>query len=196
MKLFSPILFRLSLMTLVTAVAVNVSAQSDSGTAVRPSFVTSSVDSQKFVEQAASAGVQEVELAKMALTKSTLVEVRHFAQMMLEDHQAFNRELRKLANAKGLNISDEPTLNKQAKAYVLKLQKGESFDTAYAQNQLESHERTLKLFRQAANSDDVDIKQLADAMVPTLEHHFSMAQALVDTVAQMNSRTSDEKVSP
>ena len=154
-----------------TTVNNDTTAMANDMTAERPAFVQGSVAPQEFIDEASASGIAEVELAQMALTKSTMDEVRHFAQMMIEDHTAVNRELRKLATAKGLKIADEPTLSKQAKA----------------------HEDALKLFRQAANSEEADIRKFADTVIPTLEHHFSMAQTLVDTVAKSNSGTATPK---
>lgn len=176
-----------SVVTLVALTGGLSAAIAEDKTAEIPTFVQGSVEPQEFVDKAAAAGMAEVDLAKMALEKSTMEEVRHFAQIMLEDHTAANAELRKLATAKGLTIADESTLMKQAKAYALEMRDGKSFDEDYAQHQLKAHTDTLKLFRQAANSDDADVKKLADAMVPTLEHHFTMSQTLVDTVAKRNS---------
>lgn len=180
--------------TIMAAVALSagsITVYADDKTAERPSFVHGSVEPQEFVDKASSAGIVEVELAKLALSKSTMEEVRHFAQIMLEDHAAANAELRKLATAKGLSMPDEPTLVKRAKAYVLEMQAGKSFDEDYANNQLKAHTATLELFRRAANSSDTDVKKLADAMVPTLEHHFSMSQTLVDTVAKNTATPSN-----
>lgn len=173
--------------TIMAAVALSagsITAYADDKTAERPSFVHGSVEPQEFVDKASSAGIVEVELAKLALAKSTMAEVRHFAQIMIEDHTAANAELRKLATAKGLSMPDEPTLMKRSKAYVLEMQAMKSFDEDYAKNQLKAHTDTLELFRRAANSSDNDVKKFADAMVPTLEHHFSMSQTLVDSVAK------------
>lgn len=175
------------ILTLIGASAGFSVAYADDKTAERPSFVQGTVDPQEFVKKAAASGVAEVELAKLALSKSSSEEVRHFAQMMLEDHTAANQELRKLANAKGIVIAEEAALIKQAKGDFTKMREGASFDEDYAKAQLKAHTETLELFRKAANSSDEELKTFADALVPTLEHHFSMAETLVDTVAKSTS---------
>lgn len=162
-------------------------AYAEDKTAERPSFVQGSVDLREFVKKAAASGFAEVESAKLALSKSKSEEVRHFAQMMLEDHTAANQELQKFAAAKGITIADEPTLKKEAKGYFLEMREGASFDEDYAKAQLKAHTETLELFRKAANSSDEDLKRFADALVPTLEHHFSLAETLVNTVAKSSS---------
>ena len=156
-------------------------------------FVESAIDPQVFVENASSGGAAEVALAKMALEKSTHDEVRHFAQMMIESHTVMNQQLRELAQNEGLNIADEPTLMKKAKAFVLSQKDGESFDESYAKNQVVAHEQTYKLFRQAANSPEENVREFAESKLETLEHHLNMARALETTVAQSRSAETTPK---
>ncbi|MNF08689.1 hypothetical protein D3C81_1758680 [compost metagenome] len=55
----------------------------------------------------------------------------------------------------------------------------ESFDAAYANNQVNAHEEAVKLFKDAAeNADDPEIKQFAQATLPVLQQHLEMAQQL------------------
>lgn len=153
-------------------------------TAPLPAFTEGTVEPRQFVEQALSSGLVKLETAKLAMAKSSTEEVRHFAQMMIEAHSAMNEELRKLATQKGFSIADGLAAGSEAKTHILKKHEGESFDQAYAEQQLQIHEKTLKLFRQAAKSKDPEIKSFADAMLPSVEHHYTVAQALVDTLAK------------
>ncbi|MBC6905423.1 DUF4142 domain-containing protein [Saccharophagus sp. K07] len=149
--------------------------------------VEGTIEPQAFVEQASASGAAEIELAKLALQKSTQVDVREFAQTMIEDHQRANTELRELAQHTGLTIADEATLTQKAKAFVLQQKEGESFDVAYAKHQVTAHEKTVKLFRLATNSSANEIKEFAEAKLPTLEYHLTLARGLVDSVSQIHS---------
>jgi putative membrane protein len=173
--------FRLLITALILGCTSSVIADDSN---LQQKFVDTPVDPQVFVEQATTAGLTEVEMAKIALKTSTNDEVRHFAQMMIEGHTQMNKELRDLANSEGLNIADEPTLLKKAKTLVLSQKKGTSFDEAYAKHQVESHEQSYKLFRQAANSPSKNVREFAEAKLRTLEHHLNVAQTLADAVAQ------------
>src|SRR5690606_35536503 len=81
--------------------------------------VEGTIDPQVFVEKASAAGIAEIELAKMALEKSTQTDVREFAQTMIEDHKLTHKQLRELAAAEGLRLADDASLTKKAKAFVL-----------------------------------------------------------------------------
>lgn len=180
------------ILTSLVLVFLNAHVIADtSSSSSQQKIVASAIDPQVFIVKAASAGLAEVELAKMALKKSTQDEVRHFAQMMIESHTQMNKDLLDLANAEGFNIPDEPTLMKKTKVFMLSQKEGESFDAAYAENQVEAHEQTYQLFRQAANSSSQNVRKFADSQLKTLEHHLNGARALATTVAQ--NQASDKR---
>jgi putative membrane protein len=137
------------------------------------------VDADDFVEHASAAGVAEIETGKLALQKSTAVDIKAFAQQVINDHTATNKELAAIAKKKNLKVSTEAELLNKAKALVLKQRDGESFDEAYAKNQVKAHEDAIELFKKASVSTDVELASFAVATLPKLEHHLYSAQALV-----------------
>ena len=56
-----------------------------------------------------TAGVLDIEAAKLALSKSTNDEVKGFAQSMLDDHQAVNDQALDLVKKLGVSPEDNPT---------------------------------------------------------------------------------------
>lgn len=145
------------------------------------------VDADDFVEEASAKGLAEIESSKAALEKSNSAEVRKFAQTMISDHTKANQELTKIAKAKKLELSDDPELMNQAKAFILKQRDGESFDEAYANNQVMAHEQTIELFREATQLKDAELKAFAEKTLPKLEHHLQMAQALQQSMRSNNN---------
>ena len=136
------------------------------------------VDASNFVEEASAKGLAEIESAKLALSKSNTPAVRKFAETMIADHTKANEELAAIARSKKLKISDEPELMNKAKATILKQRDGQSFDEAYANNQVMAHEQTIELFQKAANSKDAELKAFAKKTLPKLQHHLEMAREL------------------
>jgi putative membrane protein len=136
------------------------------------------VDAKDFVDEASAKGVAEIETAKLALTKSTATDIKAFAQMLIDDHTSANRELAAIAARKNLKVATEAELMNKAKAFVLKQRDGESFDEAFAKNQVSAHETTIELFKKAAVSKDVELAAFATATLPKLEHHLHTAQDL------------------
>lgn len=136
------------------------------------------VDAADFVDEASAAGVAEIETSKLALQKSTSANVKSFAQEMINDHTAANKELASIAAKKKLKVATEAELMSKAKAMILKHRDGESFDEAYANNQVKAHKDTIELFNKAAVSPDAELASFAVATLPKLEHHLHSAEAL------------------
>jgi putative membrane protein len=164
---------RFTLRHLALAVALSASM----GTA----FAATSND---FVDNAAAGGIAEIETSKLALEKSSSADIKAFANMMITDHTKANKELTALAKKNDIEVPDDTTLVKQAKEKILDM-RDESFDAAYANNQVKAHEETIELFKKQANTvtDDkvkgaTDLKGFAQKMLPALEKHLDMAKKL------------------
>lgn len=141
-------------------------------------FAVDKIDADDFVDEASAKGIAEVESAKLALEKSTSTDVKSFAQKMITDHTSANMQLAGIASRKKLEVADEAELATKAKKFVLEQRDGESFDEAYANNQVTAHEETIELFQQAAVSDDAEIAAFAKETLPKLQHHLKMAKEL------------------
>jgi putative membrane protein len=139
------------------------------------------IDADDFVDEASASGVAEIETAKLALQKSTAGDIKTFAQSIITDHTAANRELAAIASKKKLKVATEAELLNKAKAAVLKQRDGESFNAAYANNQVKAHEDSIALFKKASVSADAELASFATATLPKLEHHLHQAKALAKT---------------
>jgi putative membrane protein len=138
------------------------------------------ISAEDFVEEASAKGYAEIETGKLALEKSQTQEVRDFAQTMITDHGLANKELAVIAQKKNLDVADDTELLNKAKAFILKQRDGQSFDEAYANNQVMAHEQTIELFQKATRMNDAELKAFAQKTLPKLQHHLDMANQLVD----------------
>ncbi|MDE2376579.1 DUF4142 domain-containing protein [Bradyrhizobium sp.] len=91
-----------------------------------------------------TAGVIDINAAKQALQKSKSKEVKAFAQDMVRDHEAVNKQA--LVLVKKLNVTPEDNdtsraLSKQASDKLAELSKlnGAAFDKAYVNNEVAYH---------------------------------------------------------
>ena len=133
---------------------------------------------KKFVMKAAQGGTAEVTMAQLAQQKSQTDSVKQFAQSMIDDHTPNNAQLMKLASAKGLTPSTDPDAMQQKMATKLQGLDGKKFDTAYLNGQVKSHNAMLKLFQtESKEGTDPDLKAFADATIPTIQKHITMAQS-------------------
>ena len=140
--------------------------------------------SNDFVDNATAGGIAEVEASKLALEKSASADIKSFANMMITDHTKANEELAALAKKHDIEVPDSTTLVKQAKEKILDL-RDESFDAAYANNQVKAHEETIALFKKEADTvtDDkkpgaTELKGFAQKMLPALQKHLEAAKEL------------------
>ncbi|HEX6125327.1 MAG TPA: DUF4142 domain-containing protein, partial [Pyrinomonadaceae bacterium] len=126
-----------------------------------------------FWTEAASGGMAEVELGRLAQTKSQNAEVKRFAQMMVSDHTKSNDELKALAMKKNVVLPTAPGERHQRTMMQLQGLSGTEFDRAYVDAMVRDHEATVQLFEsQTQGAGDADIKAFAEKTLPNLRQHL------------------------
>lgn len=138
---------------------------------------------QAFVLEAASGGMMEVELGRMAANEASSDEVKKFGQKMVDDHSKANNDLSALAQKKGITLRSE--MNQKTKAIHDRLAKlnGAAFDKAYMQHMVADHTKDVRAFqREAKMGKDADIKAWAGQVLPTLEDHLKQAKQIASAV--------------
>lgn len=126
-----------------------------------------------FWTKAAQGGMAEVELAKLALQKSTNADVKKFAQMMVTDHTKANDELKALATKKNVTLPTDIGSHKTTLA-DLNGKTGAEFDKAYVEAMVDDHETDVDLFSDNTDNSDADIKAFTTKTLPTLQSHLKM----------------------
>ena len=140
-------------------------------------------DPTVFVKSAALGEITQMELAKLAQSKSQDPNIRAFADRMLKDHDAIRAELSKIAKRKRLDVptsliyQDEQMLAEAAE------KTGAQFDAWYARQMLQEHDKSIALFRGTANMEDAELSAFAKKTLPTLNEHYRMALGLSSTPA-------------
>jgi putative membrane protein len=132
---------------------------------------------QAFLKEAATGGLMEVELGRLATEKASSPEVKQFGQRMVDDHGKANQQLSTMAQQKNVQIATE--LTGKAKGDYDRLSKlsGEQFDRAYMQMMVRDHRKDVSDFRkQSTSAKDTDLKSFASQTLPTLEEHLKMAE--------------------
>jgi putative membrane protein len=130
---------------------------------------------QKFVEQAASAGLFEVQSAQLAMQKSQDPQVKAHAQHLLRDHQQANNQLRDIAQNQKLQMPTQMLPEQQKMLSELQSKQGKDFDQTFLSQQKQAHEQAIDLFQKEAKSgQNQALKQFASQTVPTLKMHQQM----------------------
>lgn len=139
-----------------------------------------------FAMEAASGGMMEVELGKLAQVNASSQSVKDFGQTMIKDHSAANEELKSTAASKNITLPDVPNADMQKKIDDLRNKSGKDFDDAYIDLMVKDHKQDIDEFQKEADKgNDPDLKGWAANKVPVLQHHLQMAQDIQD---QLNKK--------
>ena len=135
---------------------------------------------RKAIMDMAMSNMAEVEMGKLAQSKSQNAEVKAFATKMVDDHGKALTEVQTLAQSKGVTLPTE--LDAKHKAMSAQLQKasGDAFDKAYVkQGGVGAHKETLtKLQAASKGAKDADVKGQVDKMIPVVQEHLKHAEQL------------------
>ena len=146
---------------------------------LKTSSTARNASDREFVATAAPDGAAEVALGRLAASKTGDAKIREFANRMIEDHSWVCAELRRIAESKGIKVSDAPTAEQQAARRRLESLEGESFDHEYARLAREDHDRAIEVFsRESRSGVEPALKEFAARTLPKLEMHRKMAQEL------------------
>jgi len=130
-----------------------------------------------FVKEAASGGMAEVELGRLAAERASSPEVKQFGQRMVDDHTKANDELKAIAQRKNIALpTDVPSKHKALQQRLSKLS-GAAFDRAYMKEMVKDHHHDVAAFQKESRSGkDPDLKAFASNTLPTLQDHLRMAE--------------------
>jgi len=174
--------------TMESGATAATGAMTDSASAM--SSNTSSADTsmgadQTFVLEAASGGLMEVELGKIAATNAASAKVKDFGRMMVTDHTKANTELKAVAGKKSITVPPAPAEKHQQHIDELKTKKGAEFDKAYVDMMVNDHKEDISKFEdEAKNGKDPDVKAFASKTLPVLNKHLKQVQTLQDGMKQ------------
>jgi putative membrane protein len=133
--------------------------------------------------------------AKQALEKTTSPKVKEFAELMVRDHEAVNRQAGELVQKLGVtpedvDLSRALRTNGEATRQRLGALEGDAFDRAYVGNEVDYHQVVIseidgELIPSAQNPE---LKALLVQVRPAFQQHLEHAQHLAQELAGSASR--------
>ncbi len=146
-------------------------------------MVQTTDDGAEFLTEAASGGMMEVELGKLAQERSQNLQVKEFATMMVKDHSAANDELKQLAMSKNVSLPEAPLPEQQEMINKLKEKTGAEFDKEYVDMMVSDHKEDVDAFQDATDgTEDADVKAFAAKTLPVLQGHLQTIQKIQDSM--------------
>ena len=155
-------------------------AASDSTKAERSKESKSKLPSgeERFMKEAASGGLMEVELGKVAAEKGSHQRVKEFGKRMQTDHSKANAQLKKIASSKGVELPTEPSGEHKSTMEKLTKLSGAEFDREYMEAMVDDHKEDIEKFQtQADKGKDPELKKFASESLPILKKHLELAQS-------------------
>lgn len=132
-----------------------------------------------------AANQADIDAAKLAKTHAKSADVKEFANTMIRDHEASNKQATALV--KKLKVKPEPNPTSKSLAQggkenvaSLKKQKGAAFDKAYVDHEVEYHQQVIDAINQKLipNAKNEQLKALLEKSVPVFQAHLDHAKKL------------------
>ena len=125
----------------------------------------------------------DIDAGKLAKSHSKNKEVQQFAQQMITDHTAVNKQAGALAKKLGVKPEDNDTskaLKKGAADNVAKLKKlkGAQFDKAYVDHEVAYHQQVLDAIDKVLvpSAQNAELKGLIEKVRPAIATHLDHAK--------------------
>ena len=140
-----------------------------------------------FLNEAALAGMFEIQASQTALQKGSDPAVKSFAQLLLTQHRESDEMLKRLSSSKGHSLPAQLDDERQNLIGDMQQKDADDFDRNFVEHAgVKAHQQAIRTFRDAAvRSRDPDIKQFASDQLKPLQAHLDRAQnidrALDDT---------------
>ena len=157
--------------------ASGVSSAADPMTTATGGKLSSS--DRTFVTKAATGGMAEVEMGKLAQEKGSTQAIKDFGAKMVTDHSAANADLMKVAAGMGVTVPGELTKSQKNDFDKLSKKSGADFDKAYVSDMVSDHKTDISDFQKEHKSGkNADLQAFAGKTLPTLQEHLQMIEGI------------------
>ena len=136
----------------------------------------------------------EIDLGKLAQKKGTSTDIKDFGKMLVDDHQAADKNAMALVKDHGQKIPKEMTTNEEDKNEIkdnklaynrMKKETGAAFDKDFLDTVVKGHEKELAKTDSAIGEvQSDDLKTMLKDIKPVLQRHADRARELQKNNAQ------------
>ena len=130
----------------------------------------------------------EVSSSNLALKNASNAQVKSFAQQMISDHTAMQKQGATIGKSLGASGTGSDSTQSKMDAMNdtmndLKDKKGADFDKAYMDMQVQAHQKTLADLQSfEGKAQNADLKKMITGAIPKVQAHLQKAQQLQQTV--------------
>ena len=136
-------------------------------------------DDSEFLVDIAEVNLAEIEIGKLAQTKSSNPEVKKFGKMLVDEHTKSASEVSALAKAKNFTLPTSLTEDGKEEYKKLDEKSGLDFDKKFTDMMIDGHEKAIdKLKKATEDAKDQDVKLWASNNIAPLTAHLEHAKLL------------------
>ncbi|MEO6802072.1 MAG: DUF4142 domain-containing protein, partial [Granulicella sp.] len=136
------------------------------------SAAAQSMRDQVFVQQAAAAGVGQIQLGHLAAQKGSTDDVKAFGQKMVEDHATLNENMKPVAESMDIRVPTTMGKDDQDEYNKLNALSGDAFDKEYLAYMVKSHRHDLHESRlEAYSTENMALKQAVEVNARVVMQH-------------------------
>lgn len=136
-------------------------------------------DDSEFLVDATEINLAEIEIGKLAQTKSTNTEIKKFGKMLVDEHTKLAAEVKAVADKRNFSLPASLTEEGQDEYDKLNEKTGVDFDKNFVDKMIDGHEKAIDKFTKASeNANDEEIKAWASKNVASLTAHLQHAKQL------------------
>jgi putative membrane protein len=147
------------------------------------STISASVTEQdsKFATDAATIGMMEIALGKVAEQNAMRQDVKDFGAMMVKDHTSAADELNKIAEKKHIVLPTSLSAFDQKKVDDMKAKTGNNFDKDYISMMVSGHKKAADEFNnEIKQGSDGDLRAFATKTLDVIKKHLQAAEKCKD----------------
>ena len=134
---------------------------------------------ETFLKKAAQSNLAEMKYAPLVYKMAQMAETKQFAQRMVRDHGQAQQSLKFLAAMKGFLLPTDTEKSEKEVLRRLSRERRANFDAAYKHEMMRDHAGNIaNARREISLGRDKDVKAYAAKMLPLLQGHLKMANAL------------------
>lgn len=135
-------------------------------------------DDAQFLVKSADARMMDSREGKLALERGTTAAIRNYGSLMVKDQAMLLGKIKQLATNRKISLPADIGNDKKEGHDELREKTGEDFDKKFIKMMIIDHERDVKLFKKAVESDDKDISNFAKKYQPMIQSHLDKINAI------------------
>lgn len=136
-----------------------------------------------FTMNASKSGLMVVKLGELAQKNSSSEEVKTLGKNLVAQHQQVNKELKSLADQRGIFLVAGLNEKQQKNYKKLSEMKGDEFDKAYVKSIIKEHKEVAEDYEKIVNKGvDPEIKKWASITLHTIVEQLMISEDTLNSV--------------